>query len=229
MSSSKQVPEHTIETGADLGEAFADSYVLFSETTQKYMEAYKQLEEQFEYLNVKLEETNNQLRQSLAEKDRVSNYLNNILESMSGGVLVLDLEGRITLFNTAAEEITGLSQEEVVGHHYEEIMGEDPARNKSALCTLDSGQNLQTQQKDLKRADGRTIPLGFSTSFVKDHNGEILGALEAFNDLTEEEILEEIHLSPELKELESYIASFCVLGGKSQSQEIITEHFKKGK
>lgn len=193
MNSSKQVPEHTIEvgeTGADLGEAFADSYVLFSETTQKYMEAYKQLEEQFEYLNVKLEETNNQLRQSLAEKDRVSNYLNNILESMSGGVLVLDLEGRITLFNKAAEEITGLSQEEVVGHHYEEIMGEDPARNKSALCTLDSGQNLQTQQKDLKRADGRTIPLGFSTSLVKDHNGEILGALEAFNDLTEVKRLE---------------------------------------
>ena len=57
------------------------------------MEAYKQLEEQFEFLNVKLEETNLELRKSLEEKDRVSNYLNNILESLSGGVLVTGESG----------------------------------------------------------------------------------------------------------------------------------------
>ena len=116
------MPEHTIDTGkvdTQLEEAFANSYLLFNETTRKYVEAYKQLEEQFEYLNVKLEETNKELRKSLEEKDRVSNYLNNILESMSGGVLVLDLDGKITLFNQAAEEITGRSQEEVLGRTYE--------------------------------------------------------------------------------------------------------------
>ena len=193
MTSSEQLPEHTIqisEAGTHLEEAFADSYVLFNETTRKYMEAYKQLEEQFEYLNVKLEETNNQLRQSLEEKDRVSNYLNNILESMSGGVLVLDLEGRITLFNQAAEQITGRSQEEVLDRHYEEIMGADGGREKSVLYTLDSGRSLQTQQKELKRADGRIIPLGFSTSLVRDREGQVLGGIEAFNDLTEVKRLE---------------------------------------
>ena len=109
---------------------------------------------------------------------------------MSGGVLVLDLEGRITLFNQAAEEITGRSQEEVLGRRYEDVMGEDAGGKKSALYTLDSGIGLQTREKELKRADGRTIPLGFSSSLVRDHNGEILGALEAFNDLTEVKRLE---------------------------------------
>ena len=81
------IPENTLklgQTSAQLEEVFADSYILFNETTRRYMEAYKQLEEQFEFLNVKLEETNLELRKSLEEKDRVSNYLNNILESLSG-------------------------------------------------------------------------------------------------------------------------------------------------
>ena len=47
--------------------------------------------------------------------------------------------------------------------------------------------------------------------------------------LTEEEILDQMHGSPELKGLDEYIASFCALGNKSQSQEIINEHLKTRK
>ena len=44
--------------------------------------------------------------------------------------------------------------------------------------------------------------------------------------LSEEEVLEQMHGSPELKELEEYIASFCELDYKSQSQGTIKEHLK---
>lgn len=186
-------PEHTLPIGkldAELEDAFADSYLLFSETTRKYMEAYRQLEEQFESLNLKLEETNNDLRHSLEEKDRVSNYLNNIIESMSGGVLVVDPNGCITLFNQEAETITGCRQDEVLGRPYEQIIGLDAGRNLSVLHTLETGTGLSNQEKDLKRNDGRIMPLGFSTSLVRDTDGNILGAVEVFNDLTEVKRLE---------------------------------------
>ena len=39
--------------------------------------------------------------------------------------------------------------------------------------------------------------------------------------LTEEEVLEQMHGSPELKVLDEYITSFCALENKSHSQEII--------
>ena len=42
--------------------------------------------------------------------------------------------------------------------------------------------------------------------------------------LTEEEVLKQMYGSPELKGLDDYIASFCALDYKSQSQEIIKEH-----
>jgi len=186
-------PEHTLTIGkldVELEDAFADSYLLFSETTRKYMEAYRQLEEQFESLNLKLEETNNDLRHSLEEKDRVSNYLNNIIESMSGGVLVVDPNGCITLFNQEAEAITGCLQDQVLGRPYEQIIGLDAGRNLSVLHTLETSIGLSNQEKDLKRNDGHIIPLGFSTSLVRDTEGHILGAVEVFNDMTEVKRLE---------------------------------------
>jgi hypothetical protein len=47
--------------------------------------------------------------------------------------------------------------------------------------------------------------------------------------LTEEEVLDQMHGSPELKGLDEYIASFCALENKSQSQEIIKNHLKTRK
>lgn len=197
LSTSNQadnLPEHTLHSAADadagLGAAFADSFLLFNETTRKYMEAYRQLEEKFESLNIELEETNTELRQSLEEKDKVSNYLNNILESMSGGVLVVDLKGRITLFNQAAEEITGQRQEEVVGRTYAEVIGLDAGRENSVMHSLEAGLSLSNREKELRRADGGSISLGFSTSPVRDKAGRVLGAVEVFNDLTEVKALE---------------------------------------
>jgi len=214
MSAIEPRPYHVLQIGVGsdvpLEEAFADSYALCNETTRRYMEAYKQLEEQFEFLNVRLEETNRDLRDSLEEKDRVSNYLNNILESMTDGLLVVGLDGRINLFNQAAEVITGRSQEEVLGRTYEEVMGPQDDRRKSVLHTLESGDSLVNQKKDMRRTDERIIPLGFSTSLVRDGNGAVLGAIEAFNDLTEVKRLEsqvrQMHTLAALGEMAATVA-----------------------
>ena len=87
--------------------SFTDSFSSFNKITQSLQSAYRSLEEKFENLNQKLEETNRELRQSLAEKDKLSNYLHNILGSLTSGVLAIDLDGKITLFNRAAEEMLG--------------------------------------------------------------------------------------------------------------------------
>ena len=169
---------------------FTDSYVLFQETTRKYREAYEQLEAQFESLTVKLEETNVDLQKRVEERDRVTNYLNNILDSMSGGVLVVDLNSQITHFNQEAEELTGYGQDQVLGYPYADIIGLADGRQNTAMHTLDTGDRLLNREKSLRRADGRVIPLGFSTSLLRDEQGTVLGVVEVFNDLTEVKRLE---------------------------------------
>ena len=62
------------------------------------------------------------------------------------------------------------------------------------------------------------------TKFKNDYSAE-----KDTEKLTEEEILDQMHGSPELKGLDEYIASFCALGNKSQSQEIIKKHLKTRK
>ena len=62
------------------------------------------------------------------------------------------------------------------------------------------------------------------TKFKNDYSAE-----KDTEKITEKELLDQMHGSPELKGLDEYIASFCALRNKSQSQEIIKEHLKTRK
>ena len=170
---------------------FTDSYAYFSKITQKLQLAYKELEKKFEDLNLKLEQTNNQLRQSLAEKDKLTNYLNNILESISSGVLVIDPSGQITLFNRAAGEITGYHPDEVLGKDYLGVMGRGIDKEATPLHTLETGVCHLNEEKEILDKKGNTIPLGFSTSILADGENNQLGAVEVFFDLSHIKKLEE--------------------------------------
>jgi PAS domain S-box-containing protein len=170
---------------------FTDSYAHFNKITQKLQLAYQELEKKFEDLNLKLEETNNQLMQSLVEKDKISNYLNNILESISSGVLVINSIGKITLFNRAAGEITGYQTDEVLGKDYLEIMGKNIKNEATPLNTLETGISHLNGEKEILDKKGNKIPLGFSTSILTDGENNQLGAVEVFFDLSHIKKLEQ--------------------------------------
>jgi PAS domain S-box-containing protein len=170
---------------------FTDSYAHFNKITQKLQLAYQELEKRFEDLNLKLEETNNQLRQSLVEKDKISNYLNNILESISSGVLVINSVGKITLFNRAAGEITGYQTDEVLGKDYLEIMGKGVGKKATPLHTLETGISHLNEEKEILDKNDNKIPLGFSTSILTDGENNQLGAVEVFFDLSHIKKLEQ--------------------------------------
>jgi PAS domain S-box-containing protein len=172
-------------------DGFTESFASFNKITQKLHSAYKNLEEKFEDLNLKLEKTNRELRQSLAEKERISNYLKNILESLTSGVVAINLKGEITLFNRAAEEILGYKTEEVLGRKYEEIMGRGVDEKMTLPSTLKSRRSHINEEKDVFTKKGKKIPLGFSSSLLTDGDNNILGAVEVFFDLSKLKQLEE--------------------------------------
>ena len=180
---------HSDISGEEL-EDFTESFASFNKITQKLHSAYKNLEEKFEALNLKLERTNKELRQSLAEKEKISNYLNNILESLTSGVVTINLKGEITLFNRAAEEILGYKTDEVLGKKYEEIMGKGVKEKMTLPLTLKSRRSHINEEKEVFTKGGKKIPLGFSTSLLTDGDNNILGAVEVFFDLSKLKKLE---------------------------------------
>jgi PAS domain S-box-containing protein len=175
-----------------------NSFSTFNQVTQKLRSAYQELEERFGDLNLKLEQTNLDLRQSLAEKDKISGYLNIILESLTSGVLAVDLDGNVTLFNRAAEKILGYRTEEVIGKPYHQVMGMGveerltlPFVLKSLKSQLSEEGSCRNEEKVVCSKKGDKIPVGFSISLLRDKDGEALGAVEVFFDLTKLKQMEE--------------------------------------
>ncbi|MFC1608328.1 nitrogen regulation protein NR(II), partial [Candidatus Latescibacterota bacterium] len=128
---------------------------------------------------------------SLTEQERLSNYLTNILESLSSGVLVVDTDGNITLFNRGAELITGIKAEKTLGKHYNEIMGSETPEDLTPLSTLKNGDRRSNMEKPIRSRSGRAISVGFSTSPLINRAGDMIGAVEIFMDLSQIKSLEE--------------------------------------
>jgi len=74
----------------------------FSEAGRKIQEYYESLESRIEFLSEELEKKNKYLIQTLKDKDRTQSYLNNILDSLTVGVLVVDCKGQLRKINKQA-------------------------------------------------------------------------------------------------------------------------------
>ena len=113
-----------------------------------------------------------------------------ILESISDGVFTIDLEWRITSFNRAAEEITGIPREEAIGRRCPMFSAPACARsNAHSVRTLETKKPIISKSGYIINADGRRIPISVSTAVFRDADGRIIGGAETFRDLSEVEAL----------------------------------------
>ncbi len=113
-----------------------------------------------------------------------------ILESISDGVFTVDGEWRITSFNRAAEEITGISREEAIGRPCPEVFRSSMCEAECALRnTIRTGKPVIGRSGFIINADGARIPISVSTAVLRDKAGRIVGGAETFRDLSEVEAL----------------------------------------
>ncbi len=117
-----------------------------------------------------------------------------ILDSIADGVFTVDLDWRVTSFNRAAEEITGIPEAEAVGRPCCEVFRANVCDSACVLRhTLETGQPVVNQPIAILRADGKEIPISISTALLRNEAGEIIGGVETFRDLSlVEELRKEI-------------------------------------
>jgi PAS domain S-box-containing protein len=115
-----------------------------------------------------------------------------ILESISDGVFTVDLEWRITSFNRAAEEITGVPREEAIGRRCADVFRSSMCGPACALQqTLGAGKPIIGKSGYIVVADGTRVPVSVSTAVLRDARGNVVGGAETFRDLSEVEALRE--------------------------------------
>jgi len=108
-----------------------------------------------------------------------------ILNSIADGVFTVDDNFVVTSFNRAAQEITGVSEEEALGKPCCEVFRAEICEADCALKhTITTGKPLVNRAIFIVRADGARVPISVSTAVLKDDQGRVAGGVETFRDLT---------------------------------------------
>jgi len=108
-----------------------------------------------------------------------------ILDSIADGVFTVDREFRITSFNRAATEISGVLGDEAIGRPCCEVFRAEICEADCALKrSIKTGRPIVNQPVYILRADGRRVPISVSTAILRDRKGRFIGGVETFRDLT---------------------------------------------
>jgi diguanylate cyclase (GGDEF)-like protein/PAS domain S-box-containing protein len=117
-----------------------------------------------------------------------------IVDNLHDGLYVVNREREIQYWNKAAERISGFSAQEVTGHScFENILTHVDADGNSLCLT---GCPLEKTMKDEKsrevtvfmhHKDGHRIPVSVRTSPLHDQDGKIIGGIELFSDISQQQ------------------------------------------
>ncbi|PHS69278.1 MAG: Fis family transcriptional regulator [Methylophaga sp.] len=124
--------------------------------------------------------------------DQIKERYELILNAAGEGIYGLDKNGKITFVNPAAVEITGWSVEDTLGeagheqHHHSRVDGNPYPREECPIyAALKDGEvHHQVRDEVFWRKDGTSFPVYYSSTPIID-NGEIIGAVVVFQDVTE--------------------------------------------
>lgn len=108
-----------------------------------------------------------------------------ILDSIADGVFTVDLEWKITSFNRAAEIITGVERREAIGRRCWEVFRASICEKGCSLRqTIETGHPFVNQSIFIVNSKGERIPVSIATALLKDQNGQVIGGVETFRDLS---------------------------------------------
>lgn len=116
---------------------------------------------------------------------------NQILDLINDGIYIVDRDRRIVFWNKAAERISGYSKEEVEGSHcYENILNHVD-HNGVELCfhACPLWDTIQSEKPNdaevfLHHKDGHRVPVWVRTSPYYDAEGNCVGGIEFFSDIS---------------------------------------------
>jgi len=109
-----------------------------------------------------------------------------ILDSLSEGVFTVDSDWKITSFNRSAEEITGVTRDDAQGQLCSDVL-------HSTLCearcpirrALAGSKPVSDERCYFVDIDGERVPISVSAAALVDDDGDVIGGVEAFRDLSE--------------------------------------------
>ena len=109
-----------------------------------------------------------------------------ILDSVSEGVFTVDTHWKITSFNRSAEEITGVLRKEALGQLCSDVLHSTLCETRCPIRqALRTRAPVADQRCYFVNIEGERVPISVSAAALIGENGEVLGGVETFRDLSE--------------------------------------------
>ena len=190
MNKKSEIPE--AEISDDVGR-FAESYSSFNNIINKMQRQYLCLRETYTKQSRELQSVNETLQSLVAENRAVTEFLNSILNSLSSGVVAVDKNGNITHINPAAGNILGLEENHKAyyGKPYADLIKASDGADISAVETVATGRIFENAEKTIETLYGAFLTLSVSSSVLRRSDGEVVGAVELFHDISKIKRMEE--------------------------------------
>jgi len=142
------------------------------------------------FLSRRLQRVQEQLEEKIDSLRQLQKLNDLIVSNIRSGLVTTDLDGNITLFNNAAEELTGTARPEVLHKPVRSVFGE-AFWDKIARADLVRNLRPLRHEEWVELPPDRRRFLGFSVSPLMDHERRLIGYIISFQDLTEMKELEE--------------------------------------
>jgi len=125
----------------------------------------------------------NSLNTNRFELDELKKLNERILTQLKSGLITTDASGRIIFVNSAAEEVLGYRQSEMIGKSWHTFLGRT-VEDIDDRWLIEEARSLTRCEIRVPRKDGTEIPIGFTVSSLVDRDWWPLGLLILFRDLT---------------------------------------------
>lgn len=139
----------------------------------------------------KQEAMNQQLNSAYVTVQDSERKLEVTLNSIADAVIATDREARVTIMNHVAELLTGWTQEEAIGRPIPEIFKiiNKETRQPMAVPVIETllyGAAQGSNDAVLIFRDGNHCNIANSCAPIRDHDGQVIGAVLVFRDITAE-------------------------------------------
>src|SRR5882672_7353299 len=111
-------------------------------------------------------------------------FLDVAFKNLPGGLILVDLKGRVRAINETAELLLGLSGKVTPGDHCRNAMEAHPKVVKVLQDTCVNLTGANRQELIARRPDGQKMVVGYSTVIMKNTTGEAFGVAMSFQDIT---------------------------------------------
>jgi PAS domain S-box-containing protein len=103
-----------------------------------------------------------------------------LLDSLTSGIVAVDEDRKIIIFNQRAQKLTGLPESAVVNKPMTVL---PPVLIEGLETVLNSGAGFRDKDRTIRRGE-QELPIRVSGSMFRGYTGNLLGALLIFNDMT---------------------------------------------